>query len=280
MSSNEKFKKLESLFHEMDRVAVAFSGGVDSTLVLAVARRVLGDGVLAVTAQSPSLPQRELQSTKIIAQTLGAEHLIIQTAELTNPQYASNPVNRCYHCKSELYDRLQKVIAQRNISFMVNGTNVDDLGDHRPGLQAAQEANVRSPLCEAGFSKQEVREWSRILNLPTWDKPAMPCLSSRIPYGQPVTLEKLSMIEQAEDFLISLGYRQLRVRHHGDMARIELPLEDLAGFFSAGHAAAAQSRLKQIGFQFVTVDMQGFRSGSLNEVLNATDRKGFAHVSF
>ena len=270
MPSNTKYKKLESVFHEMDRVAVAFSGGVDSTLVLAVACRVLGDRVLAVTAQSPSLPQRELQDTEFITRTIGAEHLIIQTEELTNPNYARNPVNRCYHCKSELYDRLQKVIAKRNIPFMVNGTNVDDLGDHRPGLQAAKEANVRSPLCEAGFTKQDVREWSRILNLPTWDKPAMACLSSRIPYGQPVTTEKLSMIEQAEDFLMSLGYRQLRVRHHGDMARIELPLEDLARFFSAGHAASAQARLKEIGFQFVTVDLQGFRSGSLNEVLNRT----------
>ena len=267
MTLQQKHEKLKSLFREMGRVAVAYSGGVDSALVLAVAHSVLNGRTLAVTGNSASLARRELEAATELANTLGVEHQIIDTAEVASPDYAANPVNRCYYCKTELYSRLREIAHRQNLSHMVNGTNMDDLGDHRPGLVSAREAGVRSPLCAAGFTKQAVRDLARQLGLPVWDKPAMPCLSSRIPYEQAVTPEKLAMIEHAEDFLIALGFRQMRVRHFGDSARIELLKEDLPRFYRENLFEPVRQRFLEIGFSVVTVDPEGFRSGRLNEAL-------------
>ncbi len=252
----------------MKSVAVAYSGGVDSALVLAVAHSVLKEKTLAVTGKSASLAERERSAAIELANSLGVEHCIIDTEEIASPDYAANPTNRCYYCKSELYSKLKDVADQRGFKYMVNGTNVDDLGDHRPGLESAREANVRSPLCEAGFTKQDVRNLARQLELPVWDKPAMPCLSSRIPYEQVVTPEKLKMIEQAEDFLIALGFTQLRVRHFGESARIELPSKDLPRFYKETLFEPTRQRFLEIGFKQVTVDPEGFRSGRLNDAVS------------
>lgn len=268
MSLNQKYGKLKSLFAEMESVVVAYSGGVDSALVLAVAHSVLGGRVLAVTGRSASLAERELSGAVQLAESLGVRHLIVDTGEVNQPGYAANPVNRCYYCKSELYTRLREVADQHQMKVLVNGTNLDDLGDHRPGLVSAREAGVRSPLVEAGLTKQDVRDLARQLDLPVWDKPAMPCLSSRVPYDQPITPEKLKMIEQAEDFLISLGFRQMRVRHLGDTARIELLPEDLPRFYRDNCFEPVHRRFLEIGFKAVTVDPEGFRSGRLNEAVS------------
>lgn len=265
-----KKNKLESLIRDMGSAVVAFSGGVDSALVLAVAHAVLGDKVLAVTARSESLPMRELDEARKLAQTIGVQHLVIHSEEMNSADYRSNPVNRCYFCKSELYAKLRSIADERRLNRVVNGVNLDDMGDYRPGLAAAEEAHIQSPLRDAGFGKKDIRALSRELGLPTWEKPAMACLSSRIPYGQPVTPEKLSMIERAEDFLISRGFRQVRVRHHGDIARVELPKEDIAKFFEGDLPGRVQSRFKEIGFKYVAVDIEGYRTGSLNETLPKT----------
>lgn len=262
----QKLADLQTVIRAYESVVVAFSAGADSTLVAKVASDVLGDRALAVTSASESLAERELREALEYAESLRVNHRVIYTNELQNPSYAANPADRCYHCKTELYDHLVALAREEGYRYVANGLNLDDLGDYRPGLQAANEHGVRAPLQEAGLTKADVRAISRLLGVPTWDKPAMACLSSRVPYGEPITAEKLRQIDRAEQLLRDLGYRQLRVRHHGQIARIELPADQLAGFI-AEHAALVAERLKALGFAYVTLDLQGFRSGSMNEVL-------------
>lgn len=260
-----KLRTLHSIFQEMENVLVAFSGGVDSTYLLKAAKDVLGVNVLAVTADSESYPREELEEAKVLARQIGVEHLIIRTGELSNENYAINPVNRCFFCKDELFTHLQKIAGERNIPYIVYGEIADDVGDFRPGAQAAKKFGVRAPLREAGFTKEEIRALSREMGLPTHDKPAMACLSSRIAYGERITPEKLSQVEQAERFLHSLGFRQVRVRHHENTARIEFEKKDLPSLFSNGIHEKIVSELKRLGYIYVTVDLEGYRTGSMNE---------------
>jgi uncharacterized protein len=267
MSLDKKRLSLESRIAKLGSALIAFSGGVDSTVVLAVAHKVLGNRVLAVTAESESVPARELEVAHQLTRVLGIQHLVIPTEETSLPEYLKNPENRCYYCKTELYNKLSQIAAEHNLAYVLNGINRDDLGDHRPGITAAREAGVLSPLSDTGLTKQDVRDLAREMNLPNWKKPALACLSSRVPYGQPITMEKLSMIERAENLLLDAGFQQVRVRHHGDTARIELPREDIPVLFRNGLAEKISHRLREIGFSYITVDIEGYRSGSLNEIL-------------
>lgn len=268
-SVEEKLRDLREVIHGYESVVVAFSAGADSTLVAKVAADVLGERALAVTSASESLAERELREALEYAEALGIAHRVIYTNELSNPDYLANPTNRCYHCKTELYDHLVELAQQEGFATVANGLNLDDLGDYRPGLQAAKEHDVRAPLQEAGLTKPDVRAISKLLDVPTWDKPAMACLSSRVPYGESITPEILRQIDRAEQAIRDLGYRQLRVRHHGQVARIELPTELLVAFVTE-HAAVVTEKLKALGYQYVSLDLQGFRSGSMNEVLTNT----------
>ena len=275
MSLDKKRLSLESRIAKLGSVLVAFSGGVDSTVVLAVAHKVLGNRVLAVTAESESVPARELEVAHQLTRVLGIQHLVIPTEETSLPEYLRNPENRCYYCKTELYSKLSQIAAEHNLTYVLNGINRDDLGDHRPGITAAREAGILSPLSDTGLTKQDVRDLAREMNLPNWEKPALACLSSRVPYGQPITMEKLSMIERAENFLLDAGFQQVRVRHHGDTARIELPREDIPVLFRNGLAEKISHRLREIGFSYITVDIEGYRSGSLNEILAPCNQAEF-----
>ena len=268
MTLEQKSEKIKSLILEIDSVLVAFSGGVDSTLVLALAHEVMGARTLAVTAQSASVPNREMQASRQLAKEIGARHLVVRTEEMSNPEYRANPTNRCYHCKTELYSNLKRVAEQNDISTILNGINLDDLGDYRPGIDSAREQGVRSPLLEAEFSKQDVRDLSRAMGLSIWNKPAMACLSSRIPYGQPVTAEKLFRVEQAEDLLLSFGFKQVRVRHLGTKACIELDQNEIPRYQSdESIQRSVQEKLMALGFSCVVLDPEGYRMGSLNEAL-------------
>ena len=263
-----KYAALQERLRRLGSCVVAFSGGVDSALLLRVAVGTLRrDKVLAITGRSPSVPSADLDSAAALASEIGAPHEFLATAEFDDPAYVANPTNRCYFCKTELYTRLSRLATERGFNAVLSGTNADDLGDFRPGLQAAVEHNVYAPLADAGIGKAELRALAAELGLSVHDKPASPGLSSRIPYGEEVTPEKLGRIDAAETFLRGLGFRECRVRHHDKLARIEVPPADLARFSDAELRGRIDARLRELGFQYVALDLRGFRTGSLNEVL-------------
>ena len=257
-----KLENLRAILHAYGSVLVAYSGGVDSALVMVVAHQELGGRALACIGVSPSYPSREMREAVKLAESAGVPYRLINTEEHLDPNYAANPVNRCYFCKSELHDRLKEVADAEGWAVVADGNNASDLGDFRPGMDAARERDVRSPLMEAQITKPEVRQIAQSLSMPVWDKPAMACLSSRVPHGTPITPELLRQIEAAEDVLAELGFPQFRVRHHGEIARLELPPEDFERAIALRESIAAG--ILQAGYRFTALDLAGFRSGSLN----------------
>lgn len=266
-SLQKKYDHLRNIIIKADSAIIAFSGGVDSTFLMKVCVDELGERALAVTARSETFPDRELQEAKDLARLIGAEHLIIETKELEVPGFSNNPPNRCFLCKSELFSKLKQVGEDHGIPWVFDGSNLDDQGDFRPGRTAAHQLGVRSPLEEAGLGKEEIRALSKMLNLPTWDKPAFACLSSRFPYHTKITRPALRQIEDAENFLWNLGMREFRVRHHDTIARIELGEKELSLFLETGRRNEIVQHFKSLGYKYVTLDLQGYRPGSMNETL-------------
>jgi uncharacterized protein len=266
--STLKEQRLREIFRGLGSVIIAYSGGVDSSYVAYVANAELGPRAICITGQSASLPSYQQAELERVVSAFGFHHETVQTAELENPNYRANNSDRCFFCKDELYTKLEAIAASRGIECIVDGSTIDDLGDFRPGRQAAQQHAVRSPLIEVGLSKSEVREFSRRAGLPTWDKPASPCLSSRIAYGTTVTIERLSKVDRGEEILREFGFREFRVRHHDTLVRLEIAPAELDRVLRKDVVEQLAARFRELGFKYVTLDLEGFRSGSMNEVLS------------
>jgi uncharacterized protein len=260
-----KLEELKNLLKGMKHVLIAYSGGVDSTFLLKAAADALGGNVLAVIAESPTYPESEVRFAVAMCERFGVSHRLIKTDEFSDENFVTNPRDRCYFCKKELFSKLQAIAKERGIPYVLDGSNHDDRSDYRPGSRAKNEAGVRSPLMELGFTKQDIRQFSRELGLPTWDKPSFACLASRIPYGTRITPEILKRIEEGEGFLRSLGFKQLRVRHHGHIVRIEVEKEDAARIIRENLMERISKKFEDLGYIYVTLDLKGYRTGSMNE---------------
>jgi uncharacterized protein len=268
-----KLDNLKKHLKQLKSVAVAYSGGVDSTFLLSVAREVLRENVIAVTVQSSIYPEREfLESVDFVRKT-GVRHVVLKFEALDINGFSDNPTNRCYYCKRELLSKISEVARRNNIRHVVEGSNIDDLGDYRPGIQAVKELGVGSPLQEAGLGKEDIRILSKRMDLPTWNKPALACLASRFPYGQKITRDKLQAVDQAEQFMLKLGFGQVRVRHHDSIARIEVSPEERSKFFDINLLDGIYTKFKQLGFMYTALDLKGYRTGSMNEVIDTTRSK-------
>lgn len=265
--NNEKYNNLKEYLKELQRVVIAFSGGVDSTFIIKTAKDVLGENALAVTIDSPYIPRWEIKEAEKIAKEIGINHLIINVPKIMD-SIRFNPKDRCYLCKTFLFNEINTIANSEGFSYVLDGTNADDIKDYRPGLVALKELKIKSPLLELGITKEEVRSFSKDLELSTWDKPSYACLLSRIPYNQEIISEDLEIIEKAEKFIMDLGYKAIRVRKHGDLARIEVDSLDKTNFINDENIVEVSKRLKEMGFNYVTLDLEGYRTGSLNEVLD------------